>query len=427
LTSLFDLLVRLLNEVGPWIVFAVACIETALFVGLLIPAEATILVAAFLASRGHFTVTSVLAATFFGGLLGDQIGYALGRFGGTRLVAREGRVGRIWRRHEPRAARLFRKHASLSVSLARFISFVRTLMPWFAGMSGMGYGRFLAYDAIGVFGWAAASVALGYLAGESWEAAAHTLGTTSAIIVGLIVLVAAMSVWRGRRRGRALASAGSDRLLRIALTGNIASGKSTVADIWRELGAHVIDADVLAREAVAPGTEGFAAVRARFGSEIVAPDGTIDRGRLRELVFADAGRRTALEQIVHPEVQRLRALEEERLRQAGARVVVNDLPLLYEVGLSETFDGVVHVHADDEIRLARLMHTRGLPEAEARAMMAAQMPSEEKRALAHIVIENNGSLDALKQRAAAVWLELQAWNDRKSGRVDEWKAPEPSA
>jgi membrane protein DedA with SNARE-associated domain len=88
-----------------------------------------------------------------GGLLGDQIGYTLGRFGGTKLVAKEGRLARIWRRHEPRAARLFRRHASMSVSLARFISFVRTLMPWFAGMSGMPYRKFLLYDVFSAGPW----------------------------------------------------------------------------------------------------------------------------------------------------------------------------------------------------------------------------------------------------------------------------------
>jgi dephospho-CoA kinase len=238
--------------------------------------------------------------------------------------------------------------------------------------------------------------------------AAQALGTTSAVIIGGILIVAALGVTRARRRARA-AAVPAGRFLRVALTGNIASGKSTVADIWRDLGAFVIDADVLARAAVAPGTEGFEAVVEQFGPEVVAADGTIDRGRLRDVVFADHGRRNTLEQIVHPEVQRLRAAEEARLRQQGARIVVNDIPLLYEAGLSDAFDKVVHVHADETVRLDRLVRLRGLPETEARAMMAAQMPSEDKRERADIVIENNGSLDELRQRAAAIWLELQAW------------------
>jgi dephospho-CoA kinase len=407
LEAFFEFLVRLLREVGPFIVFVVACAETALFIGLLIPAEATILVAAFLAERGYFSVWIVLAATFFGGLAGDQIGYALGRFGGTRLVAREGHIARIWRKHEPRAARLFRRHASLSVSLARFISFVRTLMPWFAGMSGMPYRRFLVYDVVGVLGWAIASVALGYLAGESWDVAASALGTTSAVIIGGIVLVALLGYTGERRRRKTRAAGTTGPFLRVALTGNIASGKSTVAAVWRDLGAHIIDADSLAREAIAPGTSGFEAVVQSFGSDVLAADGTLDRARLREVVFADAGRRGALEQIVHPEVQRLRAAEEERLHQEGAGIIVSDIPLLFEVGLPDAFDVVVHVHADERTRLTRLTAGRGLPEAEARAMVAAQMPSEQKRGRADIVIDNNGSLEELRQRAAAVWLELQ--------------------
>jgi dephospho-CoA kinase len=414
LESFFEFLVRLLHEVGPFIVFVVTCAETALFIGLLIPAEATILVAAFLAERGYFSVWTVLAATFFGGLAGDQIGYVLGRFGGTRLVAKQGRIARIWHRHEPRAARLFRRHASLSVSLARFISFVRTLMPWFAGMSGMSYKRFLVYDIAGVFGWAVASVALGYLAGESWEVAANALGTTSAVIIGGIVLVALLGYTGGKRRRRAQAARTAAPFLRVALTGNIASGKSSVAAVWRSLGAHVIDADSLARDAIAPGTSGFDAVVQNFGQEVLAEDGTLDRARLREVVFADAGRRGALEQIVHPEVQRLRAAEEERLQQQGVRIVVSEIPLLFEVGLDDAFDVVVHVHADEDVRLERLVAGRGLTESEARAMMVAQVPSEEKRERADVVIDNNESLDQLQKRAAAVWLELQNRNPKRS-------------
>jgi dephospho-CoA kinase len=273
----------------------------------------------------------------------------------------------------------------------------------------MPYPRFLVYDVVGVFGWAVASVALGYLAGESWQAAAHALGTTSSVIAGGLLIVAALAYLRERKRRRARALLAAEPILRVALTGNIASGKSLVAQTWRELGAYVIDADTLAREAVAPGTSGFEAVVQEFGPDVVADDGTLDRARLREVVFADSGRRVTLEQIVHPEVQRLRAAEETRLRQQGARIVVNDIPLLYEAGLESAFDVVVHVHADDDVRLARLVQLRALPEAEARAIMAAQMPSQEKRARADIVIENNKSLDELQQRAAAVWLELQAW------------------
>jgi dephospho-CoA kinase len=408
--SLFDQLVRLLLEVGPWIVFAIAFAETAFFVGLLIPAEATILVAGFLASQGYFSVAAVLAATFAGGLCGDQVGYLLGRYGGGRLIAKEGRIARIWASQEPRAARLFSKHASLSVSLARFISFVRTLMPWFAGMTKVPYGRFLLYDMLGVLGWAAGSVALGYVAGESWEAAAHALGRTSAVIVGAIVLIAAV-VYKRKHPGaveEAFESASSSTL-RVALTGNVASGKSSVVDFWKKLGAHVIDADLLARAAVAPGTPGYEAVAHAFGPDVVAADGSIDRAALRKIVFNDAGERSRLEAIVHPEVARLRAQEEERIGGDGADIIVNDIPLLFEVGLADDFDVVVHVHASEEARLDRLTRIRGLSEAEALNMMRAQQPSEEKRAAAHIVIENDGSREQLEARAAEVWQQLSQW------------------
>jgi dephospho-CoA kinase len=400
---LTEQLVRLLHELGPWVVFVIACTETAFFIGLLIPAEATVLIAGFLAERGIFSVWHVLAAAFFGGLLGDQTGYVLGRIGGAKLVRGKGRVARMWHRAEVRANRLFKTHASLSVTLARFISFVRTLMPCFAGMSRMPYGKFLFYDTLGVFGWAAASVAIGYFAGESWEVAAGLLGKTSAFIVGVVLLIAGIGFLRRKR------AVVPTRPLRVGLTGNIASGKSTVATAWEQLGAQIIDADVLAREAVAPGTPGYGAVIEQFGQEVVASDGSLDRVQLRERVFRDPGLRQQLEQIVHPEVQRLRAAQEAAFTSSGARVVINDIPLLYEADLAGQFDVVVHVHADEPVRLRRLIEHRGLTEEEARRMMDAQMPSEQKRARANIVIENNGSLPQLVQRAAEVWQELQVW------------------
>jgi membrane-associated protein len=194
LADIADLLIAL----GPWIVFLVVLAETAIFVGLVVPAEATVLLAAFLAFRGVFSVEQILAATFFGGLIGDQIGYALGRFGGRRVVGSAGWAGRTWGRWEAAASVMFQRRAALSVTLARFVGFVRTLMPWFAGMSGMSYGRFLAYDTVGVAGWAAGSVALGYLAGESWRVAANAAGTATAALMALAVLAAAV-VWVRRR------------------------------------------------------------------------------------------------------------------------------------------------------------------------------------------------------------------------------------
>lgn len=185
---------------------------------------------------------------------------------------------------------------------------------------------------------------------------------------------------------------------RVGLTGNIASGKSTVAEIWRELGASVIDADVLARRAIDPGTPGHARVLAAFG--------TVDRGELRDIVFSDAQKRKQLESIIHPEVNRLRLEQEAALAARGARIVVHDIPLLFEVGMQNEFDAVVLVHAPEPVRIARIVATRGIDEEEAKRMVLAQMPSSEKRPLATFVIPNDGSLEDLRAHATRVWNEI---------------------
>ena len=194
---------------------------------------------------------------------------------------------------------------------------------------------------------------------------------------------------------------------RVGLTGNIASGKSAVAAAWQRLGAPVVDADVLARQAVAPGTLGLRAVRAAFGPDVVDAEGALDRAALRRLVFADAAARRRLEGIVHPEVARLRAEAEARLARAGARIVVHAIPLLYEVGAEGTLDLVVLVDAPEAVRLERLLRDRALPEAEARAMIAAQQPAQAKRARADLVIDNDGTLAQLAAEAERAWAEIR--------------------
>lgn len=197
-------------------------------------------------------------------------------------------------------------------------------------------------------------------------------------------------------------------MLLVGLTGNIASGKSLVANALRQRGAIVVDADVLAREAVAPGSDGLAAIRARWGARVIAADGSLDRAALRRIVFADAAEREALNAIVHPEVDRRRARGIAEARAAGARLVVCDIPLLFEKGLEGQFDVVVLVDAPEVLRLARLVALRGLDEAEARAMIAAQAPSGPKRARAGIVIDNDGSLAHLEAQVEATWAALVA-------------------
>lgn len=197
-----------------------------------------------------------------------------------------------------------------------------------------------------------------------------------------------------------------------ALTGNIASGKSTVAALLAEHGATIIDADQLAREAVAPGTPGLQAVLDQFGPALLLPDGTLDRAALRRHVFRDPAARDQLNAIVHPIVRRLRddAVEAARLR--GDAVVISDIPLLFEVGLERAFDGVILVDAPPAMRQARLVRDRGLSPEDAEAMIAAQWPTERKRAGATWIIDNDGPREALAPRIAALWPALLTYQSR---------------
>ncbi len=193
------------------------------------------------------------------------------------------------------------------------------------------------------------------------------------------------------------------RPVHIGLTGNIASGKSTVARQLAELGATVIDADVLAREAVEPGSAGLTAVVDHFGPGVLLPSGELDRAALRRRVFSDPQARDVLNGIVHPIVQRLRDVRYAEAATRGDRVVVSDIPLLFEVGLEHAFDGVLFVDAPPAMRRERLMRDRGLSADDADAMIAAQWPSARKRAGATWVIDNDGAREQLPSRVTAVW------------------------
>ncbi|MFN2398379.1 MAG: dephospho-CoA kinase [Gemmatimonadaceae bacterium] len=197
-------------------------------------------------------------------------------------------------------------------------------------------------------------------------------------------------------------------MLQVGLTGNIASGKSTVARLFAERGAVLIDADVLARRAVEVGTPALSAITERWGDDMLAADGSLDRAALRRRVFQEPEELEALNAIVHPEVGRLRDEEVAAARERGEEVVVCDIPLLFERRLADEFDRVVLVDAPRPDRLERLMRDRGIDETEAMNMIAAQMPAELKRARADFVIENSGSLDQLAERAGEVWMALQS-------------------
>lgn len=192
-------------------------------------------------------------------------------------------------------------------------------------------------------------------------------------------------------------------MLLVGLTGNIASGKSEVARQLAELGATVIDADLLAREAVAPGQDALARIAVRFGPRVLNPDGTLDRPALRQRVFADPRELDALNAILHPDI----GLRRDRLvaaaRARGDRIVVCDIPLLFERNLLADYDLVVLVDAPRDMRLDRLVRDRALAEAEAMQMIAAQMPAELKRARADLVIDNAGTREALADAVRGLW------------------------
>jgi dephospho-CoA kinase len=194
-------------------------------------------------------------------------------------------------------------------------------------------------------------------------------------------------------------------MVRVGLTGGIASGKSIVAAELAARGAIIIDADVFAREVVEPGTPALAAIIDRFGVQILK-DGQLDRARLAEIVFADPIARRDLERIVHPAV-RARAAELERAA-GGAAVVVHVIPLLVETGQHEDFDLVVTVDADFETQIKRLMARNRLSRAEAESRIAAQASREDRTRAADVVVDNTGNMTQLTEQIDALWTELSS-------------------
>jgi dephospho-CoA kinase len=197
-------------------------------------------------------------------------------------------------------------------------------------------------------------------------------------------------------------------VLHVALTGNVASGKSSVARLFADWGATVVDADAIVRDLQRPGTPIFDQITARFGPDVVTHDGELDRARLRALVLADATARKDLEAIVHPAV----AAERERLideaRRRGEAIVVSDIPLLFEVMDPQAFDAVVLVDAPEQIRRERLLRDRGIAAQEADALFRAQHPAADKRARSEFIIDNDGSRAELRDRAWRVWRRLRS-------------------
>lgn len=194
----------------------------------------------------------------------------------------------------------------------------------------------------------------------------------------------------------------------IGLTGGIAAGKSVVAARLAQHGAVIIDADVLAREVVAPGAPALERIRSEFGPAVIASDGTLDRAALGAIIFSDPERRSVLNAITHPAVGRL---ADQRIAAAFAAdpsaIVVYDVPLLAEGGLHDRFDLVVVVHADTERRIGRMVQLRGLSEQEARHRVNAQASDAERLAIADVVIDANGTLEETLEQTDRLWQTLR--------------------
>lgn len=204
-------------------------------------------------------------------------------------------------------------------------------------------------------------------------------------------------------------------MVSVALTGSVASGKSTVARVWQEDGVPVVSADALAREAVRPGSPALDAIRSAFGGEVLTPEGTLDRARMRDRVFRDDEARRRLESIVHPRVHTLREAWLAAREAEGRELVVSEIPLLFEVGAEADFDAVVCVDAALEARLGRMVEDRDLEVDEARRIAAAQMDPELKRAGSDHVLVNDGTVDALRTEARDL---LDVLRDPPRTRID---------
>lgn len=199
-----------------------------------------------------------------------------------------------------------------------------------------------------------------------------------------------------------------DPMLHIGLTGGIGSGKSTVSRRLTELGAVVVDADLVAREVVEPGEPALERIRERFGSEVFDAEGALDRPALGRVVFGDPDALAALEGITHPAIWARTAEKFTAARESGAAVGVHDMPLLVEKGMSPEYHLVVVVDTAEEVRVQRLVELRGMPEDEARSRIAAQATDEERRAAADVLLDNNGSPEALKEAVDELWYQRLA-------------------
>ncbi len=196
-------------------------------------------------------------------------------------------------------------------------------------------------------------------------------------------------------------------MLNVGLTGNVAAGKSSVLALFRTWGAFTVDADALARDAVRRGTPALEEILARFGRDLARPDGELDRAALRHRVMRESAAREALNAIVHPEVRRLEHAALEAAQARGVAIAVSDIPLLFEVADPSEWDAIVLVEATETTRKRRLMESKGFTREEADALIAAQLPSEQKRDKSNFIIVNEGTRAVLEERTRAVWEGLK--------------------
>ena len=196
-------------------------------------------------------------------------------------------------------------------------------------------------------------------------------------------------------------------MLIAGLTGGIASGKSTVADIFRKAGAAVVDADHIARRVVAPGLPAWKSIKAEFGNQVIKPDGTLNRPLLGELVFKDETLRRRLEGIVHPQVSVQMNREVGRIINASPEaLVIKDIPLLFETGMTDGLSEIIVVYVPMDVQLKRLMQRDAIDAEAARARIMAQMPIEEKRRLGTVVIDNSGKKSQTKAQVLRIYKKL---------------------
>ncbi len=204
-------------------------------------------------------------------------------------------------------------------------------------------------------------------------------------------------------------------MLKIAITGGAGSGKSTVARMFAELGAPVLDADAAAKEAVAVGTPAWQELRRVFGPEYFQPDGELDRAKVARLVFTDPAARQKLNDIVHPRVAQVIQARLKELEQQGAPLALVEVPLLYEAGLAGAYDRVIVVYVEPGDQVRRLQERDDRSAGEIEGLLKAQWPINDKAARADYVVDNRGSLDETRRQTAAIWRELQKLSGQKRG------------